>query len=129
ELDRAPGDAAQDVDVLAQDGREALAFKAARPQLEHHRTQLLHRAARQLAYARHLARGRIAVALEQRARRLGRQRDAEQPLRDVVVQLAREPVALLHDRELAAALVQARVLDRDRGVRRQQRDQLLVLVA
>ena len=44
-----------------------------------------------------------------------------------VVQLTREPVALLDDAQLAAALVQARVLDRDRRVRGQQLDHLLVV--
>ena len=45
---------------------------------------------------------------------------------DRVVQLEREPVALVEDRQLAAALVQPRVGDRDRGVRGEQLDQLLV---
>jgi hypothetical protein len=44
------------------------------------------------------------------------------------VQLAREPVALLDDAQLAAALVQPRVLDRDRCVGGEQPDQPLVLV-
>ena len=99
------------------------------PQLEDQRAQLLHRLARELAAARSSSRrAPRRVALEQRRRRLGRERDAEQPLRDRVVQLAREPVALLDDAQLAAALVQARVLDRDRGVRGEQLDQLLVVV-
>ena len=47
---------------------------------------------------------------------------------DGVVEIEREPVALRDDRELARLLVQAGVRDRDRGVRGEQPDQLLVLV-
>ena len=54
--------------------------------------------------------------------------DREQRLRDRVVQLARQPLALLDRRQLAAPLVQAGVLDRDRRVRRERSDQLLVVV-
>src|SRR5262249_57302095 len=52
--------------------------------------------------------------------------DAEQLLRDRVVQLSRQPGALLEDRELAAALVQPGVGQRDGRVRREQPEQLLV---
>ena len=51
---------------------------------------------------------------------------AEELLRDRVVQLAREPVALLDDAQLAAALVEAGVLDRERGVGGEHLDELLV---
>ena len=44
------------------------------------------------------------------------------------MEIQREPVALRDDRELARLLVQAGVRDRDRGVRGEQLDQLLVLV-
>ena len=68
------------------------------------------------------------VGLDELRRRLRRQRNAEKRLADRVVQLAREAISLLDDRQLATALVQARVLDRDRGVGGQQLDQLLVRV-
>ena len=68
----------------------------------------------------------VGIALEQRRRRLGGQHDAEQLLRDRVVQLARQPVALLDDAQLAAALEQAGVLDGDGGVRGEHLDQPLV---
>jgi len=42
------------------------------------------------------------------------------------VQLEREAVTLLEDRQLAAALVEPGVGDRDRGVRGQEVDQPLV---
>ena len=71
----------------------------------------------------------VAVAREQRRRRLGRQRDAEQPLRDAS-RAARARAGCAPRRcQLAAALVQARVLDRDRGVRGEQLDQLLVVAS
>ena len=60
------------------------------------------------------------------ARGLGDEREAEQRLDDGVVQVAREPVALLDDGELAAALEERRVLDRDRRVRGEELDQVLV---
>ena len=124
--DRLAGHAPQHLDVLAQHGREPFGLQRAGPQLEDDRAQLLHRAAGELATPAELGRRAVAVAREQRLRRLGRQRDPEQPLGDAVVQLAREPVALLDDAQLARALVQAGVLDRDRRVGGQQLDQLLV---
>ncbi len=60
------------------------------------------------------------------AGRLGAQDEAEQLLADGVVELEREAVALGDDRELAALLVQAGVRDRDRRVRGEQLDQLVV---
>ena len=69
---------------------------------------------------------RRLVALEQRARRLGGQHGREQLLGDGVVQLAGEPVALLDDAQLAAALVQPGVGDRDRGVGGERLDHRLV---
>ena len=116
-----PDDAPQHVDVLAQRLGEPLGLERRRAQLEHDRAQLVHRAARQLLHALDLRRRRPVAAREQLARRLGREHDAEQLLGDGVVQLAREPVALLDDAQLAAALVQPRVLDRERGVRGEQR--------
>jgi hypothetical protein len=44
------------------------------------------------------------------------------------VQLAGEPVALFDDAQLARALVQARVLQRERSVRGERLDELLVAV-
>ena len=68
----------------------------------------------------------VGIAVEQRRGRLGAEVEAEQLLADDVVQLERQPVALGQDRQLAAALVQARVGDRDGGVRGEQLDQLPV---
>ena len=52
--------------------------------------------------------------------------DAEQLLRDRVVQVAGQPGPFLHDGQLAAALVQPGVGQRDRGVRGEQGEDLLV---
>ena len=90
--------------------------------------QLLHRLVGEVLQPLELPARPGRVALEQRHGRLGGEDDAEELLRDGVVQLAGEPVPLLDDGELAAALVQARVLDRDRGVRGEHLDQLLVVV-
>src|SRR3954447_7968830 len=109
-------DAAQDADVLAQRRGEPLVGERRRAQLVDQRAQLLHAGASELAdpVELHPRGGRVAV--HQGGRRLGGEDDPEQVLRHGVVQLAGHAVALLDDRELAAALVQARVLDRDRGV-------------
>jgi hypothetical protein len=56
----------------------------------------------------------------------GRQAKREELLRHRVVQLPRQPGAFLDDRKLAVALVQPRVRHRDRRVRREQREELLV---
>ena len=128
EVDRAAVRAAQDVDVLGERDREALGLERGRAQVDDDRAQLLHRLARELARELELRAGGCDVALEQRAAGLGGEHDAEELLRDRVVQLAREPVALLDDAQLAAALVQARVLDRERGVRGERLDERLVVV-
>ena len=97
-----------------------------RAQVDDHRAQLLHRLARELADELQL-RGRLrGVALEQRVAGFRREHDAEELLRDRVVQLAREPVSLLDDAQLARALVQARVLQRERGVGGERLDERLV---
>ena len=114
------------VDVLAQRAAQPVALELRRAQLEDQRAQLLERLARQLLQPGDVRARRVAVAVQQRAGRLGGQHEAEQLLADRVVQLEREPVALGEHRQLAAALVQARVGDRDRGVRGEQLDQLLV---
>ena len=72
------------------------------------------------------ARARRRVAVELRAGRLGGEHEAEQLLADRVVELEREPVARLEHRQLAAALVEAGVGDRDRRVRGEQLDHRLV---
>ena len=126
ELDRLPRDPPQHVHMLAQRALEPLLGQRAGAQREDDRAQLLHRAARQHLHALDLRAGGRRIAAEQRDRRLGGQHDAEQLLHDGVVELAREPVALLDDAELAALLVQPGVLDRDRRVRGQQPDQPLV---
>ena len=67
------------------------------------------------------------VAVDQRRGGVGGQPQAEQLLRHRVVQLAGDPVALLHDGQLPAALVEPGVDQRDRGVRGEQPQQFLVV--
>ena len=69
---------------------------------------------------------RRGVRVELGAGGLGGEHQAEQLLADHVVQLERQAVALGHDRQLSALLVQPRVGDRDRGVRSEQLDQRLI---
>ena len=128
EVDRAAVRAAQDVDVLGERDGEPLGFERGRAQVDDDRAQLLHRLAGEVARELHLLARCRDVAVEQRAAGLGREHDPEELLRDRVVQLAREAVSLLDDRELAAALVQPRVLDRERGVRGERLDERLVVV-
>ncbi len=126
DLGRAGLDAAQHLDVLAQRRREPVALELGRAQLEDQVAQLLEQLQRELPQPVDLLAGALDVDVQQRARRLGREREGEELLRDRVVQLERQAVALVEDRELAAALVQPGVRDRDRRVRGQQLDQLLV---
>ena len=128
EVDRAAVRAAQDVDVLGERDREPLGFERGRAQVDDDRAQLLHRLAGEVARELDLRARRRDVAIEQRAAGLGGEHDAEELLRDRVVQLAGEPVALLDDAQLAAALVQPGVLDRERGVRGERLDERLVVV-
>ena len=113
-------------DLLAQRARETVLVQVGRTQAEDQRAQLGERLARELAHPFELSAGGIYVAVEQRRGRVGAEVEAEQLLADDVVQLQREPVALGQDRQLPAALVQARVGDRDRCVCGEQLDQLLV---
>ena len=121
---------AQQLDVLAQRPAEPVLLEVGRPQLEDERAELLERLLRQ----------DLQLARPDRAPRPGRARapspaasalehEAEQLLADGVVEVEREAVSLGDDRELPRLLVQARVRDRDRRMRGQQADQLLVLVA
>ena len=127
ELDRHAVQALLQLDVLAQRAAQPVALEVGRPQLEDERAQLVQRlAARAPAARSHLARAAARVAVEQRRRGLGGQHQPEQLLAHHVVQLERQAVALGEHRQLAAALVQARVGDRDRGVRGEQLDELLV---
>ena len=120
---------AQHLDVLAQRADEAVALEVRRAQLEDQRAQLLQRLPRQrLQLGDLLARPRPGRARAAVAAASAVEHEAEQLLADGVVEVEREPVALGHDRELAALLVQARVRDRDRRMRGEQLDQLLVLV-
>ena len=82
-------------EVLAQGGHETVLGHAARPQLAHEAAHLGQRVrAGLLDLVQQLGQpGRVAVAGH--ARRLRREGDAEHGLRGGVVQLAREPVALL----------------------------------
>ena len=118
--------AGEHLDLLAQRALEPVALELGRPQPEDQRAQLVERLARELAQPLDLGARGLGVAVELGRRRLGGQHQAEQLLADDVVELEREPVALGDDRQLPAALVQARVRDRDRGVRREQLDQLLI---
>ena len=124
--DRVAVHALQHVDVLAQRRRQALALGRRRAQLEDQRAQLVHRLARELLQAAQLRLGCLGVAVDDGRRRLGGQREPEQLLRHRVVQLARQPVALLDDAQLAAALVEVGLLDGERRVHREHLDELLV---
>ena len=124
----APVHAAQHLDVLAQRARQPLAPRASAgrsSKISERSSSIASRAsslhALQLRRAPASGRARAACAAASAA-----STTPNSFWRDRVVQLAREPVALLDDRQLAAALVQPRVLDRDRGVRGEQLDQLLV---
>ena len=69
---------------------------------------------------------RLCVTVEERRCGFGGEDEAVELLADDVVQVEREAVALGDHGELAALFVEACVGDRDRGVRGQQLDQLLV---
>ena len=119
--------AAQHVDVLAQHAGQALRLQRGRAQLEitERSSSIASRESSRTGRPRRRPRTDRAPS----ACRPTRSRaHAEQPLDHRVVQFAREPVALLDDAQLAAALVEPRVLDRDRGVGREQADQVLVVV-
>ncbi len=121
--------ARQHLRLLAQDPCKTVALELGRPQPQDQRTQLLERLARELAHPRNLRAGGIVVgglAIEQGRGSLGGEDETEQLLAHDVVELECEAVALGDDRELAAAFVQARVGDGDRGVGREQLDQRLV---
>jgi hypothetical protein len=114
--------------VLAERAAKAVLLHVRGAQLEDQRAQLVERLLRVDAQLVHLlARGRL-VAVHQLAGRLGGQHEAEESLAHRVVQLERQAVPLGEHGQLAALLVEAGVRDRYRGVRRQQLDQLLVLV-
>src|SRR3954454_12324043 len=116
----------QHLHVLAQRATKTVAFEVRWPELEDQRSQLVERLLSQQLELLHLLAGGVLVAVEQLPSGLGGQHQAEQPLAHGVVQLERQPVALRQRGQLAAALVQPRVDDRDRSVRGQQLDQLLV---
>src|SRR5215211_4071970 len=129
QVDLAAPEPADELDVLSQRAREAVPLEVGGPELEHERAQLVERLLRERLERRHLGARRGRVAVEQRRGRLGPQHETEQLLADRVVEVEREPVPLGGDRQLARALVEARVRDRDRGVRGEESDQLLVLGA
>ena len=91
------------LEVLGQAGDQPVALEVGRPQLEDQRSQLGEDLLEQV-------RAPVDVA------GLQPEAEAEQRLREGVVQLAGEPVALLEHRQLAAGLVEAAVLDEHRGV-------------
>ena len=129
ELDLEPFEAAHQPDVLAQRPGEPVEREVERPELEHERAQLLERVLRQGLQPLDLVARRGRIAVEQRPGRLGAEDEAEQLLAHRVVELEREAVALGDDGELARLLLEARVRDRDRCVRGEQPDQVVVLVA
>src|SRR6266536_5107880 len=129
EVDLALLQPAQHVDVLAQRAAQAVPFEVGRTELEHERAQLVERLLRERLQLRNLLARRRRIALEQRRRSLGAEHDAEELLADRVVEVEREPVSLGDDGELPALLVQPGIRDRDRGVRGEQPDQLLVVAA
>ena len=106
---------------------EPVALELGRPQLEDEVAQLLERLLRELLQpARLCTRAASGSTSSSPPAASAVSVSANSFWRHHVVQLERQPVALLEDRELAAALVQARVLDRDRGVGGEHLDQLLV---
>ena len=126
ELDRRAVHPPQHVHVLLERGREPVGDDVRRPELEDERAHLAHRAPHELAHLLDLRPRPDRLALDEERRRVGGQRHAEERLVDGVVELAREAVPLLDHRQLAAALVEPRVLDRDCGVGGERLDQLLV---
>src|ERR671923_188782 len=126
ELDVRAVDAPQDVDVLLERRREPVRGDVRRPELEDERAHLGHRAADELAHLPELLLRLLRLGLDEERGGVGGQRDAEESLVHGVVELAREAVSLLDHRQLAAALVEPRVLDRDRGVGGEGLDQRLV---
>ena len=129
ERDRQAVHAPEHVDVLGQRRGQPLHLDRGGPQLEDERAQLPDRLLREPGDALDLAARAARRALQQRGGGLRGEHDAEQLLHHGVVQVAREPVALLDHAQLARALEQAGVLDRDRGVRGEHDDQPLVVVA
>ena len=129
ELDLEPFEAAHEPDVLAERPAEPVEREVDRPELEHERAQLLERVLRQGLQPLDLIARRGRIAVEQRPGRLGAEDEAEQLLAHRVVELEREAVALGDDGELARLLLEARVRDRDRRMRGEQPDQVVVLVA
>ena len=129
ELDLEPFEAAHQPDVLAERPAEPVEREVERPELEHERAQLLERVLRERLQPLDLVARRGRIAVEQRPGRLGAEDEAEQLLAHRVVELEREAVALGDDGELARLLLEARVRDRDRRVRGEQPDQVVVLVA
>jgi hypothetical protein len=117
----------QQLGLLAQCGAEPVAGQVGRAQAHHDGAQLVGRLGGELPHGGQVRLGGAGVAGHQGGRRLGRQAQAEQLLGHRVVQLAGDPVAFLHDGQLPAALVQPRVDQRDRRVRRQDAQQLLVV--
>src|SRR5919197_1269273 len=116
----------EDVDVLLERDREPVGDDVAGPELEDQRAHLVHRGADELAHLAELLLRALGLGVDEERGRVGGERDAEERLVHRVVELAREAVPLLDDGELAAPLVQARVLDRDRRVPGERLDQLLV---
>jgi hypothetical protein len=100
-----------------------------RAQLEDEPAQLGQGLAGEPLCAGELLARRRHVAVQQRARGLGGEREREELLGDDVVQLERQAVALGEDRQLAAALGQPGVRDRDRRVGGEELDDLEVVVA
>ena len=122
EVDLDPVDAGEHLELLAQGAREAVALELGRAEAEDQRAQLVERLAGQLACPLELRAGGVGVAIELRGGGLGGEHHAEQLLADHVVELQGQPVAFGDDRQLAAALVEPRIGDRDRRVRCEQLD-------
>ena len=128
ELDLLLPQPAEHLDVLTQRPTETVLLELGRTQLEDERAELLERLSREYLQLRDSFTGRSGVALEHRPGSFGLQHQAEQLLADGVVEVERQPVPLGDDRELARLLVQPGVRDRDRRMRCEQADQLLVLL-
>ena len=129
ELDLLLPQPAEHLDVLSQRSAETVLLELGRTQLEDERAELLERLSREHLQLRDSFTGRGGVALEHRPGSFGLQHQAEQLLADGVVEVERQPVPLGDDGELPRLLVQPGVRDRDRRMRCEQADQLLVLLA
>ncbi|CAM5464849.1 hypothetical protein SVIOM342S_05044 [Streptomyces violaceorubidus] len=120
--------AVEDLDLGAQGGDEAVLLQRGGAQLDDGGAQFVGGLGGERGDLVQLALGPRGVAVDQGGGGLGGQAQREQLLAHRVVQLVGEPGALLGDGQLAAALVQARVGEGDRGVLGEDAEQFLVVL-